>query len=69
MTSYRNVRLNWRGTYGQTLFIYYITPLLSVISLGLLIPLVTKYYYNYYATGHYYGTSGFRTEASTNDFF
>ena len=69
MTSYRNVRLNWRGTYGQTLFIYYITPLLSVISLGLLIPLVSKYYYNYYATGHHYGTSGFRTEASTNDFF
>ena len=69
MTSYRNVRLNWRGTYGQTLFIYYITPLLSVISLGLLIPLVTKYYFNYYAKGHYYGTSGFRTEATTNDFF
>ena len=69
MTSYRNIRLNWRGTYGQTLFIYYITPLLSVISLGLLIPLVTKYYFNYYAKGHYYGTSGFRTEASTNDFF
>ena len=69
MTSYRNIRLNWRGTYGQTLFIYYITPLLSIISLGLLIPLVTKYYFNYYAKGHYYGTSGFRTEASTNDFF
>ncbi len=69
MTSYRNIRLNWRGTYGQTLFIYYITPLLSIISLGLLIPLVTKYYFNYYARGHYYGTSGFRTEASTNDFF
>ena len=69
MTSYRNIRLNWRGTYGQTLFIYYVTPLLSIISLGLLIPLVTKYYFNYYAKGHYYGTSGFRTEASTNDFF
>ena len=69
MMSYRNIRLNWRGTYGQTLFIYYITPLLSIISLGLLIPLVTKYYFNYYAKGHYYGTSGFRTEASTNDFF
>ena len=69
MTSYRNIRLNWRGTYGQTLFIYYITPLLSIISLGLLIPLVTKYYFGYYAKGHYYGTSGFRTEASTNDFF
>ena len=69
MTSYRNIRLNWRGTYGQTLFIYYVTPLLSIVSLGLLIPLVTKYYFNYYAKGHYYGTSGFRTEASTNDFF
>ena len=69
MTSYRNIRLNWQGTYGQTLFIYYITPLLSVISLGLLIPLVTKYYFNYFAKGHYYGTSGFRTQASTNDFF
>ena len=69
MTSYRNIRLNWRGTYGQTLFIYYITPLLSIISFGLLIPLVTKYYFNYYATGHFYGTSEFRTEASTTDFF
>ena len=69
MTTYRNIRLNWRGTYGQTLFIYYITPLLSIVSFGLLIPLVTKYYFNYYAKGHYYGTSGFRTEASTNDFF
>ena len=57
MTSYRNIRLNWRGTYGRH-FSFIISPLLSVISLGLL-TLVTKYYFNYYAKGHYYGTSDF----------
>ena len=58
-TSWRNVRLRWHGTYGRSFVVFYVTPLLSIISLGLLAPLMTRIYYNYYAEGHSFGTTRF----------
>ncbi|MFL2801442.1 MAG: YjgN family protein [Paracoccaceae bacterium] len=69
MTSYRNLRFNWNGSYGRTFLIFFLAPSLSVLSLGLLHPWVKKIYFNYYAKGHSYGASGFETSASTKDFY
>ena len=69
VTSYRNIRLNWNGTYGQTFLKFILAPILSIVSLGLLHPWVTKIYLNYYAKGHSYGTSSFVTNASAKEFY
>ena len=69
MISYRNVRFNWHGNYGKTLLYFVLGPAISFISLGLLHPLFTKFYYTYYANNHSYGTSQFRAETTAKAFY
>ncbi len=38
MSSWRNVRFNWHGTYGSTAWAVVIYPFLAVLTLGLLLP-------------------------------
>ena len=69
MVSYRNVRFNWHGNYGETLLYFVLGPAISFFSLGLLHPFFTKHYYSYYANNHSYGTSRFQAESSVKSFY
>ena len=69
MTSYRNIRLDWHGTYWKTFLFFLIGPLLGILSVGFLYPLFSKKYYYYYATHHSYGTTQFKAEPETSSFY
>ncbi len=59
MTSFRNIRFNWHGTYWKTMWFLVIAPLVGLLTLGLLTPMISKYYYSYFAGSHSYGTTRF----------
>lgn len=61
MTSYRNVRLSFRGSYGQAFIVYILHPFLMMITLGLTAPFYSRAASEYVGTRLSYGTSGFRT--------
>ena len=69
VTSFRNVRFNWHGTYWKSFWFFVIAPAVSVLTLGLLMPLISKAYYAYFAKSHSYGTSNFSCEPSTRDYY
>lgn len=69
MTSYRNIRFNWHGTYWETFWYFLIAPLIGILSLGLLTPLIDKSYYAYFARSHSYGTTTFSANPKVGDFY
>ena len=69
MTSFRNIRLNWHGTYWKTMWLLLIAPLVGLLTLGLLTPLISKYYYSYFASSHSYGTTHFSAKPKISQFY
>ena len=69
MTSFRNIRFNWHGTYWKTMWFLVIAPSISFLSLGLLLPLISKHYYTYFACSHSYGTARFSANPNVRDFY
>ena len=69
MTSYRNIRFNWQGTYWKSFWFFVIAPFLGALTLGLLTPLFSKYYYRYIAKQYTYGTTQFSAELTTGSFY
>ena len=69
MTSYRNIRFNWKGTYWRTFWYLVIAPIFSLFSLGLLTPLISKSYYEYFARSHTFGTTSFMAKPKVSDFY
>ena len=69
MTSYRNVRFNWYGTYWPTFWYLVIAPIFGLLTLGLLTPLISKSYYAYFARSSAYGTTCFKAEPKVRDFY
>ncbi|MDJ1464855.1 YjgN family protein [Nitratireductor sp. GZWM139] len=63
MTSYRNVRLNFQGTYWGAFFAFLIMPLVALLSAGLLAPLASKFARNYIGRHLGYGSTRFETNA------
>ncbi len=59
MTSWSNVRFSFLSSYGQALIAFLLLPLVSLFTLGLLAPLVTRYQAKYMAGGYRYGTLQF----------
>ncbi len=55
MTSFRNVRFDFGGTYGKSLLAFVLFPLLGLLSLGLLQPFATRYSGRYLAMNYSYG--------------
>ena len=55
MTSFRNVRFDFSGTYGKSLLAFVLLPLLGLLSLGLLQPFATRYSGRYLAANYSYG--------------
>ena len=67
MTSFRNVRFNWRGTYWKSFFYFLVSPLLSFASVGFLLPWLSKKYYSYYISHHTFGKETFQANIETKD--
>jgi uncharacterized membrane protein YjgN (DUF898 family) len=62
MTSHRNVRFGFQGSYGKAFWVYIGLPLIALLSLGLLIPFATRSASQYFFRGLRYGNSTFETE-------
>ncbi len=69
MTSYRNVRFDWHGTYWKSFVFLVVGPTLGLVSFGLLTPLLSKHYYQYFATHHAYGTSRFSAQPTVSSYY
>ena len=69
MTSYRNIRFNWLGTYWKTFWFLVIAPVIGMLSLGLLTPLISKLYYAYFVGSHLYGTINFTSKPKVGEFY
>ena len=69
MTSYRNIRFNWHGTYGQTLWFLITAPIFGLLTLGVLTPFMSKLSYSYIARSYSYGTTRFKADPKTRDFY
>lgn len=55
MTSFRNVRFDFSGTYLKSMLAFVLFPLLGLLSLGLLQPFATRYSGRYLAMNYSYG--------------
>ena len=69
MTSFRNIRFNWHGTYWKTFWFLVIAPFIGLLTFGLLLPLISKSYYSYFARSHSYGTTHFTANPKVGDFY
>ncbi|MCP8940832.1 DUF898 family protein [Alsobacter sp. SYSU M60028] len=63
MTSYRNVRFAFRGSYWPAFGIYLGMPIAVLLSAGLLLPVFSRLSANYVGNGLSYGTARFHTQA------
>lgn len=59
MTSYRNVRFHFHGTVGQAFLAYFVWPILSILTLYLLLPFASRSNAKFLGNGHAYGTARF----------
>lgn len=64
-TSYRNIRFNFDGTYGQAFVAYILWMIAGGLTLGLLVPRARKAMDYFYVDHHTYGGRHFKTEFST----
>lgn len=63
MTSYRNVRLNFRGSYWGAFGVFVAMPFAAMLTLGILAPVASRLSANYIGRHTGYGAARFRTEA------
>jgi len=63
-TSYRNVRFNFTGKYGEAVVAYVLWPILGFLTLGFLMPLARRVADYYYVNHHTFGGRPFETEFS-----
>jgi uncharacterized membrane protein YjgN (DUF898 family) len=68
-SAYRNIRLHFRGTYAECLRLIVGFGLLTVVSLGLLYPLLKARLVKFAAGQHHYGSTQFEVGALTKAFF
>lgn len=68
-SSYRNVRFNFEGTYGDALKITLLWPILNALCLGLLTPMLSRKTHEFLVAGSRYGTSRFRFEGNNATYY
>jgi uncharacterized membrane protein YjgN (DUF898 family) len=62
MTTYRNVRFDFEGTYWRSFWIFTVLPVLAIVSVGILAPVATRAAARYRAAGTRFGTLPFEAE-------
>jgi uncharacterized membrane protein YjgN (DUF898 family) len=68
MSSWRNVRFDFQGSYGKAFMVYFIWPLLGLLTLGILMPRAVQRAADYVVTSHRYGKETFRFTATPADY-
>ncbi len=63
VTSYRNIRFNFAGTYWRAFLVFVIMPMVAIISFGILGPVASRLGQNYIGNNLKYGTAKFSTDA------
>lgn len=69
MTSYRNVRFGFKGSYGEAFLVFIILPVLAVFTLYLLMPWVIKKVNEYIIGNTTYGDRQIETDLSATDYY
>ena len=68
VTSWRNVHLNWYGTYWKTFALMWLAMPAMFVSLGLLVPAVSRWAGQYYVRRHTFGTTFFQENMKLGPF-
>ena len=69
MTSWRNVRFNWQGTYWGVTKIYFVWPLLGLLTLGACFPLAARALRHYVANNYLFGTTRFSARTPIGPYY
>lgn len=69
MTSWRNVRFDWHGSYGMTVLYMVLLPVIGVITLGLMMPWVSYKQRTYFIQNLTLGDRAFYADMETGPFF
>lgn len=69
MTSWRNVRFDWRGTYWGVTKVYFLWPLLGLLTLGACIPLAARALRHYVANNYLFGTTRFSAHTPIRPYY
>lgn len=68
-SSYRGLRFDFNGKYGEAVKVFIGYTLLTIVTLGLAIPFVAQRTQKFIISGHKFGTSNFKMEALVRDFY
>ncbi len=68
-SSFRNIRFNFTGTYGQAAKVYLLFPILSVLTLGILFPYAYFRQKQFVVENSSYGTTPFCFHATAKDYY
>lgn len=66
VTSYRNVRFDFTGTYGGAFLAFIVGPILAALSLSILAPVASKWLRCYVLDNLRYGSKAFATSVATS---
>lgn len=69
MSSYRNVRFDFKGQYGEALLNFLVLPVASLFTFYLLLPWVLKRIDNFLISNSYYGDRQFKPELETGQYY
>jgi len=69
MTSWRNVRFNWTGTYWEALKALILWPLAASLSFGILLPMATRANHSFIARHLRFGKTSFEAELSAKSYY
>jgi uncharacterized membrane protein YjgN (DUF898 family) len=68
MSSWRNVRFDFNGSYGEAFMVTFVWPLLGMITFGILMPRAVQRSAQYIVTHHSYGDESFEFTATPGDY-
>jgi uncharacterized membrane protein YjgN (DUF898 family) len=68
-SSYRGLRFDFNGKYGEAIKVFIGYTLLIIVTLGLAIPFVAQRTQKFVISGHKFGVSNFKMEALVRDFY
>lgn len=69
VTSYRNVRFDFVGTYGGAFKAVFLGGLVTIVSLGILAPIAARWFYRYVFDNLRYGDRPFSTDLTLGGFY
>ncbi len=68
MSAYKNIQFRFKGTYWKAFMVFYIWPILGMLSLGILYPMAILKANQYIVRNSAYGTTNFDFSASYRDY-